>query len=52
MVYEQTSNMANAGVIEQTEANKLSVMVTSVDNAVNAAERNLEIGVIIYYVLI
>jgi len=44
MVYEQTSNMANAGVIEQTEANKLSVMVTSVDNAVNAAERNLELG--------
>jgi len=44
MIYEQTSNMANAGVIEQTEANKLSVMVTSVDNAVNAAERNLELG--------
>lgn len=44
LIYEQTLNLAEVGVIEQTEANKLSVMVTTVNNAVNSAERNLEMG--------
>jgi outer membrane protein TolC len=43
-IFEQTTNLANAGVIEQTEAKKLSVMVTTISNAVNAAERQLETG--------
>jgi outer membrane protein TolC len=43
-LYEQTSNLANAGVIEQTDAKKLSVMLTSVDNAVKSTERQVELG--------
>lgn len=41
-IFEQTTNLANAGVIEQTESKKLSVMVSTITNAVNAAERQLE----------
>ena len=44
IIYNQTENMAKAGLIEQTDAEKLSVMVTSVDNAVKSAERNLELA--------
>jgi len=43
-IFEQTTNLASAGVIEQTEAKKLSVMVTTITNAVNASERQLETG--------
>ena len=43
-IYKQTSNMAKAGLIEQTDADKLAVMVTSVNNAVKSAERNLELA--------
>ncbi|MFZ2339728.1 MAG: TolC family protein [Bacteroidales bacterium] len=43
-IYEKTRNLANAGIIEKTEADKLSVMVTSVENAQKAAERQLEIA--------
>ena len=43
-LYEKTSNLANAGLIEQTEAKKLSVMVTSVDNAVKSTERQVELA--------
>jgi len=43
-LYEQTSNLANAGVIEQIDAKKLSVMLTSVDNAVKSTERQVELG--------
>lgn len=43
-VYEKTRNLANAGIIEKTEADKLSVMVTSVENAQKAAERQLEMA--------
>ena len=44
MVYEHTSNLANAGVIEQTDAKKLSVMVSSVNNAVKSTERQVELA--------
>ncbi len=44
IIYRQTENMAKAGLIEQTDADKLSVMVTSVDNAVKSAQRNLELA--------
>jgi outer membrane protein len=43
-VYEKTRNLANAGIIEKTEADKLSIMVTSVENAQKAAERQLEMA--------
>jgi len=43
-LYEQTSNLANAGVIEQIDAKKLSVMLASVDNAVKSTERQVELG--------
>lgn len=42
--YSKTQNMANAGLTEQTEAKKLSVMVTSVNNTYKAAERRLELA--------
>lgn len=44
LIYEKTNNLANAGIIELTEANKLSVMITSIDNAINATERQVELG--------
>ncbi|NOZ36031.1 MAG: TolC family protein [Chlorobi bacterium] len=43
-IYTKTQNMANAGLTEQTEAKKLSVMVTSVNNTYKAAERRLELA--------
>ncbi|MRT94422.1 TolC family protein [Ancylomarina sp. 16SWW S1-10-2] len=43
-LYEKTSNLANAGIIEQTDAKKLSVMVTSVNNAVKSNERQVELA--------
>lgn len=43
-IYEKTNNMANAGLIEETDAKKLSVMVTSLDNAVKSTERQLELA--------
>jgi outer membrane protein TolC len=36
--------LANAGIIELTEAKKLSVMITSIDNAIKATERQVEMG--------
>ncbi|PKP36608.1 MAG: hypothetical protein CVT98_07435 [Bacteroidetes bacterium HGW-Bacteroidetes-15] len=44
MIYEKTQNLANAGMIEQTEVKKLSVMVTSVENALKSTERQVEMG--------
>jgi len=43
-IYENTNNLAKAGMIEQTDAKKLSVMVTSVGNAVKSTERQVELG--------
>ena len=36
--------MANIGVIEQIEAKKLSVMITTVDNAIKSTERQTELA--------
>ena len=44
LILEKTKNIANAGIIEKTEVSKLSVMVTSVENAQKAAERQLEMA--------
>ena len=43
-IYENTNNLAKVGMIEQTDAKKLSVMVTSVGNAVKSTERQVELG--------
>ena len=44
LLYEKTMNLANAGILEQTDAKKLSVMVASVDNALKSSERQVELG--------
>ncbi len=44
MMFEKTSNLANAGVVEQTDPKKLSIMVTTIDNAIKSMERQLEMG--------
>lgn len=44
LIYEKTSNLANAGIIEQTEAKKLSIMVSAVTNAIKSTERQVELG--------
>ncbi len=43
-IYDNTNNLAKVGMIEQTEAKKLSVMVSSVSNAVKSTERQVELG--------
>jgi len=43
-IFENTNNLAKVGIIEQTEAKKLSVMVSSVRNAVKSTERQVELG--------
>lgn len=43
-IYEKTNNLAKAGMIEETEAKKLSVMVTTVQNAKKSTERQIELG--------
>ena len=43
-IYEKTNNLAKAGIIEKYEADKLSVMVSSVENAQRNAERQLEMA--------
>lgn len=44
LIFEKTKNLANAGIIEQTDAKKLSVMVASVDNALKSMQRQVELG--------
>ncbi len=44
LIFEKTNNLAKAGMIEQTDADKLSVMVISIENAQKAAERQLEMA--------
>lgn len=44
LIFLKTSNLANAGLIEQTDAKKLSIMVASVDNAQKSTERQVEMG--------
>ncbi len=43
-IYENTNNLAKVGIIEETDAKKLSVMVSSVSNAVKSTERQVELG--------
>ncbi len=40
----KTEHLANAGIIERTEVDKLSVMLASIDNAKKSAERQLEMA--------
>ncbi len=44
LIYDKTKNLANAGVIENTEAKKLTIMITTVDNAIKSSERMVEMG--------
>ncbi|MCX6224879.1 MAG: TolC family protein [Bacteroidia bacterium] len=44
LIYDKTKNLANAGIIEQTDVKKLSVMVASVDNALKSMQRQVELG--------
>jgi outer membrane protein len=44
LIYEKTTNLANAGILEETDAKKLSIMVTTVDNQLKSTERQLELG--------
>ena len=44
ITFKKTNDLANAGVIEKTDAKKLSVMVASIDNALKSTERQLELG--------
>lgn len=43
-IYKNTENLAKVGMIEQVDVKKLSVMVTSVANAVKSTERQVEFG--------
>jgi len=43
-IFQKTTNLANAGVIEQTDARRLSIMVTSIENAIKSTERQIELG--------
>ncbi len=44
ITFQKTNDLASAGVIEQTDAKKLAVMVASIDNALKSTERQLELG--------
>ncbi len=44
VIYEKTRNLVNAGVLEQTDEKKLSIMLKSVDNAMKSTERQVEMG--------
>ena len=44
VIYEKTNNLVNAGILEETDVKKLSVMVTTVDNQIKSTERQLELG--------
>jgi len=44
VIYEKTRNLVNAGLLEQTDEKKLSIMLKSVDNAMKSTERQVEMG--------
>ncbi|HRZ31290.1 MAG TPA: TolC family protein [Flavobacterium sp.] len=44
LIYEKTNNLANTGIIELTEPKKLLIIITSIDNAIKATERQVEMG--------
>lgn len=43
-LYKKTDAMAKAGIIEQTDADQLFIQVNTLQNAVNASERQLELA--------
>ncbi|HNW98887.1 MAG TPA: TolC family protein [Bacteroidales bacterium] len=44
LIYEKTNNLVKAGTVEEIEAKKLSVMVTTAENALKSTERQVELG--------
>lgn len=44
LIYEKTKNLSDAGILEEIDVKKLSIMVTSVDNALKSTERQVEVG--------
>lgn len=44
LIFEKTTNLVNAGIIEETEAKKLTILITTVDNSTKSIERQLEMG--------
>jgi len=44
LILEKTTNLVNAGILEETDVKKLAVMVTTVDNQIKSTERELELG--------
>ncbi len=43
-IYEKTNNLVSAGTIEEIEAKKLKIMVTTAENALKTTERQVELG--------
>ncbi|HAN18030.1 MAG TPA: hypothetical protein DCQ24_05080 [Bacteroidales bacterium] len=44
LIYEKTKHLASAGIIEQADEKKISLMVSSVDNALKSTERQVQMG--------
>lgn len=44
IIFEKTNNLAKAGIIESTDAKKLSIMLASIDNAIKSTERQVQMG--------
>lgn len=44
VIFDKTNNLAKAGIVETTDAKKLSIMLASIDNAIKSTERQIEMG--------
>jgi len=44
VIFDKTNNLAKAGIVETTDAKKLSIMLASIDNAIKSMERQVEMG--------
>jgi outer membrane protein TolC len=44
VIFDKTNNLAKAGIVESTDAKKLSIMLASIDNAIKSTERQVEMG--------
>jgi len=44
LIYEKTKYLASAGIIEEADEKKISLMVSSVDNALKSSERQVQMG--------
>jgi outer membrane protein len=44
VIFDKTNNLAKAGIVETTDAKKLSIMLASIDNAIKSTERQVEMG--------